>query len=205
MATATSNRRRIPRLTVEERVELADELRTQLRLADPRASEQEIGRRADLAAGLAREGDQPSAREQREALETPGGRPRAAARRVGAEARTVITSSGARKTIFGVMGLAVFFGIVRDIRSGQAITTDVIPRRIIGTLIATILLMILAGPAPRAARGLAILVGFVTVALNREVIAAISSRAAQEGQSRETSAPDPTATPVERGLSAIGR
>jgi hypothetical protein len=45
--------------------------------------------------------------------------------------------------------------------------------------------MILAGPVPRVARGLAILVGFAVVALNQEVIGTLSSSVQQEGKTVE--------------------
>lgn len=92
------------------------------------------------------------------------------------EGRRFVTSSGARKTIFGVMAFSLAIGIIRDVSSGRAVTSDVIPRRVIGTFIGTFLLMVLAGPLPQVAKGLAFLVGFTVIAFNTETIALIGSR-----------------------------
>jgi hypothetical protein len=183
--TVTTDRRKAGRSSVEERVEFASAFKEQIRLNEPGLKAQEVQRRADLAAGLSKEGDQPSAKEAREAMETPGGRPRAAARQVGGSAQKLVTSSGARKTIFGVMAFGLAIGVIRDVRSGKAITSDIVPRRVIGTVVAMFLLMVLAGPLPRVARGLAILVGFTVIAFNQQTIGLIASRTAnQEGQVR---------------------
>lgn len=188
-STANPGTQKSTRVTEEDRLESLPEVKAQIRRTDPNLSAQEIERRALLAVGLAKEGDQPSDAEIDEALE---GRTRRTGRKVSsgvsstrARVAPVITSSGARKTIFGVMGLSLLFGVLRDIRSGSAATTDVIPRRMIGTFIGTVLLMILAGPVPRVARGLAILVGFAVVALNQEVVGTLSSTIQQEGKTVE--------------------
>ncbi len=48
-------------------------------------------------------------------------------------------------------------GIVREVRSGRAFTSDVAARRIFGFFAATFLLLVLAKPAPKVAKGLALI------------------------------------------------
>lgn len=165
------------RISDEEKLEAAQEVKRELLLSDPNLKPQEAERRSLAAVGLPT-GEKPKGPIPK------GGRPRAAARATKGQARKVITSSGARKTIFGIMALTIVVGIIQDVRSGRAVTTDVIPRRLIGTLLASFILMVLAGPAPRVARGLSFLVAFTVLAFNQEVIGAIASRASQEGQPR---------------------
>jgi hypothetical protein len=171
---------KVRRSSTEERIAYADAFKEQIRRNEPGLKAEEVQRRAELAAGLSREGDRPSAKEAREAMDTPGGRPRAAARRAGGSAQRLVTSSSARKVVFGVMAFSLIVGVLRDIRSGRAITTDIVPRRVIGTLIGTFLLMILAGPLPRVARGLAILVGFSVIAFNQTTVELIAGQAGPE-------------------------
>lgn len=187
----TARTQKTTKVTDEERLASLPDLKRQIRSTDPNLSAREVERRALVAAGLP-PGDEVDLDDV-----PSGGRPRAAARkaaegssRAARRVAPVITSSGARKTIFGVMALSLVFGIVRDIRSGSAALTDVIPRRVIGTLVASFLLMILAGPLPRVARGLAILAGFTIVALNQDTISLIGSRTGQEGQLKETTVPE---------------
>jgi hypothetical protein len=182
----TARTRKTTKVSDEERFERLGEMRRTIRDTDPNLSNREVDRRAHEAVGLEWGGDLDSE-------DVPkGGRPRAAARSAGRgaasgarKAQVVVTSSGARKTIAGVLLLGGVIGILRDFRSGDAIRTDIVPRRIIGSFIAGILLMALAGPAPRVARGLAFLVGFTIVALNQDTIARIGGAVTDEGVERE--------------------
>jgi len=117
----------------------------------------------------------------------------------GAAVRSVLTPTGARKTILGVMFLSVIFGVVRDVKTGAAATTDIVPRRIFGGFIAAILLMVLAGPLPRVARGLAFLVGFTVIAFNQDTISQLTN-ATSGGSGREIiDETSPTTTKVGGG------
>lgn len=175
----TTRTQKSTKVTDEERFERLGDMRTEIRNLDPNLSNKEVDRRAHEAVGLPFGDDV-------DLDDVPkGGRGRAAARATGRGAKKAgratsrgvekLTTSGARKTIFFVMGLSLGLGIVRDIRSGDATSTDVVPRRIIGTLVGSLLLMVLAGPAPQVARGLAFLVGFAVVGLNTETIGRVSS------------------------------
>ena len=97
--------------------------------------------------------------------------------------------------IAGVLILALVLGLARDIRSGAAALTDVMPRRIIGTFIAAILLMMLAGPMPGVARGLSFLVGFTVVGLNQSTISAIAGSVTDESIDRSGGTGNPDLPP----------
>ena len=70
----------------------------------------------------------------------------------------------------GVMAAARRIGLWRDWRSGDASMTDIVPRRLVGTFVATMLLLVVAGPAPKAAAGLALLVGFTSLSLTARTV-----------------------------------
>jgi hypothetical protein len=176
------------KITEEDRLVNLPEMKAQIRRNDPNLSSQQVERKALEAVGLD-PGPDPKSVKLDEIPE--GGRGRAAARKVGegaSRAKVVVTSTGARKTIVGVLLLGLAIGVLRDIQSGAAIRTDVIPRRIIGTFLSALLLMMLAGPLPRVARGLAFLVGFTIVALNQETIASVAGTVdeSSEGVERVT-------------------
>ena len=63
------------------------------------------------------------------------------------------TGSAQRTILFG-MFVALAVGLVRDVRSGRAITSDVSARRLFGTFVGILMLSWLARPAPRVAQGL---------------------------------------------------
>lgn len=174
------------KVTDQDRVDSLPETKAAIRRNDPNLSESEIERRALTSVGLST-GDDPGNDVPR------GGRGRRGARAVTSRSKGIITSSGARKAIFGVMLLSLMVGIARDVGSGAAFLTDVIPRRIIGVLLASIFLMAIAGPAPGVARGLAFLIGFTIAAFNSETIAAVTNAASSEQQ------PVPSLLPEQSG------
>ena len=61
---------------------------------------------------------------------------------------------GAQSTVLLGMLAVLGISIIRDVQSGKAFTSDALPRRIFGVLIAILMLSWLARIAPRMAQGL---------------------------------------------------
>lgn len=172
----TARTQRSAKVTEEERLAALPELKAQIRRTDPNLSAAEVERRALIAAGLDPGVDPADA----ERLMREPSRARKAAANVASRAsggvKLAATSSGARRLIFGVMVTAVIVGWVRDIQKGRRGVTDAMPRRLVSAFVAMFLLMVLAGPAPSVAKGLAILIGFSVVAFNVETVDWVSAR-----------------------------
>lgn len=180
----TARTQRSTKVTEEERLDALPEVKRQIRQTDPNLSAQEVERRALIAVGLdpgisAEEADkimsQPRAPRTRKAVSSGAG-----------TVRTAATSSGARRTIFGIMILAVIVGWVRDVQKGRLGVTDAMPRRIVGAFLSGFILMIIAGPAPRVAKGLAVLIGFSVVAFNVETVEFVSGKLGDERRINRT-------------------
>lgn len=182
----TARTQKRTKVTEQDRIDSLSGMKEQIRLSDPNLSAQEVERRAAIAVGL-----DPgiSEREAEKRMSKPS--------RVGGavgSVRSAATSTGARRMIFGVMILAVVVGWIRDVQKGRKGITDAMPRRIVGAFLAGFLLMVLAGPAPRVAQGLAILVGFSVIAFNVETVEFLSGGVRATPGANVTPGPQQTAT-----------
>lgn len=137
--------------------ELADEIERELRSDRPDTTTRSRQEAAARAAGTSSptEGERAFRGHQERR-----GRQRAALGRRFREAGNV---TGAKRTILGVALVVLSVGIVRDVRAGRAFTSDVVARRLFGTFTAAILLIILSGPAPGVAKGLALIMGAASI------------------------------------------
>ncbi len=69
---------------------------------------------------------------------------------------------------------AMAIGALADVRSGRALTSDVLARRMFGGFVALILLTLLARPAPRVATGLSILALIATLIAEPEALTGLA-------------------------------
>lgn len=143
--------------STDERLELAAEIKEQIQLQNPDLSAAEAERRAFQAAGL---GTGLTPTEGRKRQEAPR---RRRAPQIGKGARNV---TGAKRTILLVATVVLIVGVVRDVRTGRAFTSDALARRLFGTFVAAFMLILISGPAPGLAKGFALVMGAGAILLD---------------------------------------
>lgn len=151
------------KVSEQERLDFLQDFKRDIQDLDPNISASEAERRAAIATGLAKEGDQPSAQEIAEAQTSKTKKAASGVASAGRKAQATMSAGTAQKWIFGIMVGIVSIQLFNDIIQGRNRQFDVIPRRIFAGSLAGILLMLLAVVMPRVALGLAVLMALTTL------------------------------------------